>query len=79
MKPAPFGYERPHELKAMLSVLAEANGSAKIIAGGQSLVARRFVARIDSRTDDNARTSSACPGVVVFGAGRAAARRVRRG
>jgi carbon-monoxide dehydrogenase medium subunit len=37
MKPAPFGYERPHELKAMLSVLAEANGSAKIIAGGQSL------------------------------------------
>jgi aerobic carbon-monoxide dehydrogenase medium subunit len=37
MKPAPFGYERPRELKALLSVLAEANGSAKIIAGGQSL------------------------------------------
>ena len=37
MKPAPFGYERPRELKALLSVLAEANGSARIIAGGQSL------------------------------------------
>jgi aerobic carbon-monoxide dehydrogenase medium subunit len=37
MKPAPFGYERPRELKAMLSALAEANGSVKIIAGGQSL------------------------------------------
>jgi carbon-monoxide dehydrogenase medium subunit len=37
MKPAPFGYERPRELKAMLSALAGADGSAKIIAGGQSL------------------------------------------
>jgi carbon-monoxide dehydrogenase medium subunit len=37
MKPAPFGYERPRDLPAALSLLAEANGSAKIIAGGQSL------------------------------------------
>jgi aerobic carbon-monoxide dehydrogenase medium subunit len=37
MKPAPFGYERPRDLPAVLSLLAEANGSAKIIAGGQSL------------------------------------------
>ncbi len=37
MKPAPFGYERPRDLQAALSLLAEANGSAKIIAGGQSL------------------------------------------
>jgi carbon-monoxide dehydrogenase medium subunit len=37
MKPAPFGYERPRDLQAALAVLAEADGSAKIIAGGQSL------------------------------------------
>ena len=37
MKPAPFGYERPRDLQATLALLAEANGSAKIIAGGQSL------------------------------------------
>ncbi|WP_454629757.1 FAD binding domain-containing protein [Bradyrhizobium cenepequi] len=37
MKPAPFGYERPRDLATMLSLLAEANGPAKIIAGGQSL------------------------------------------
>lgn len=37
MKPAPFGYERPRDLKAALAVLSQANDSAKIIAGGQSL------------------------------------------
>jgi CO/xanthine dehydrogenase FAD-binding subunit len=37
MKPAPFGYERPRDLNAALSMLAAAGGSAKIIAGGQSL------------------------------------------
>jgi aerobic carbon-monoxide dehydrogenase medium subunit len=37
MKPAPFGYERPRDLQGALSLLAAANGSAKIIAGGQSL------------------------------------------
>src|ERR1700709_2328009 len=37
MKPAPFGYERPRDLPAALAVLGEVEGSAKIIAGGQSL------------------------------------------
>lgn len=37
MKPAPFSYERPRDLDAALSMLAASNGSAKIIAGGQSL------------------------------------------
>lgn len=37
MKPAPFAYERPRDLAAALSMLAASNGSAKIIAGGQSL------------------------------------------
>lgn len=37
MKPAPFGYDRPRDLQAALAVLDEAEGSAKIIAGGQSL------------------------------------------
>jgi carbon-monoxide dehydrogenase medium subunit len=37
MKPAPFGYERPRDLRAALAVLSEAGASAKIIAGGQSL------------------------------------------
>ena len=37
MKPAPFGYERPRDLQAALVLLEEAESSAKIIAGGQSL------------------------------------------
>ena len=37
MKPAPFGYERPRDLQAALAILGEAEASAKIIAGGQSL------------------------------------------
>jgi carbon-monoxide dehydrogenase medium subunit len=37
MKPAPFRYERPRDLRAALAVLSEADASAKIIAGGQSL------------------------------------------
>jgi carbon-monoxide dehydrogenase medium subunit len=37
MKPAPFGYERPRDLQAALAVLREADSSAKIIAGAQSL------------------------------------------
>jgi len=37
MKPAPFSYERPRNLDAALSMLAASSGSAKIIAGGQSL------------------------------------------
>jgi carbon-monoxide dehydrogenase medium subunit len=37
MKPAPFSYERLRDLKSALSMLAAANGSAKVIAGGQSL------------------------------------------
>jgi carbon-monoxide dehydrogenase medium subunit len=37
MKPAPFGYERPHDLPAALAVLGEPDVSARIIAGGQSL------------------------------------------
>jgi aerobic carbon-monoxide dehydrogenase medium subunit len=35
MKPAPFAYERPSDLKSALALLSEDN--AKIIAGGQSL------------------------------------------
>ncbi|WP_158670568.1 FAD binding domain-containing protein [Bradyrhizobium guangdongense] len=37
MKPASFAYERPCDLTAALSMLAAGSGSAKIIAGGQSL------------------------------------------
>jgi carbon-monoxide dehydrogenase medium subunit len=37
MKPAPFGYERPRDLQAALTLLVDAGASAKIIAGGQSL------------------------------------------
>ena len=37
MKPTPFAYERPRDLQAAVSLLADRNGSAKIIAGGQSL------------------------------------------
>jgi carbon-monoxide dehydrogenase medium subunit len=37
MKPAPFGYERPRDVQGTLALLAVAEASAKIIAGGQSL------------------------------------------
>ncbi len=37
MKPAPFAWERPASLPALLDRLAEAGGSVKLIAGGQSL------------------------------------------
>ncbi|WP_336489431.1 FAD binding domain-containing protein [Methylobacterium nigriterrae] len=37
MKPAPFAYERPRDLAALLDRLAEARGAVKLIAGGQSL------------------------------------------
>ena len=37
MKPARFAMERPSDLAAALAMLAGANGTTKIIAGGQSL------------------------------------------
>ncbi len=37
MKPAPFAWERPDSLPALLARLTEAPGSVKLIAGGQSL------------------------------------------
>ena len=37
MKAAPFAYERPSSLDAAIGLMAERKGSAKIIAGGQSL------------------------------------------
>lgn len=38
MKPAPFHYERPDTLAAVLALLAQKQGETKILAGGQSLV-----------------------------------------
>jgi aerobic carbon-monoxide dehydrogenase medium subunit len=37
MKAAPFAYERPSSLDAAIALLAEAKGTTKIMAGGQSL------------------------------------------
>jgi aerobic carbon-monoxide dehydrogenase medium subunit len=37
MKAAHFAYERPSDLQAALAMMAEMDGTAKIIAGGQSL------------------------------------------
>jgi carbon-monoxide dehydrogenase medium subunit len=37
MKAAPFAYERPSNLQAAAALMAETNGAAKIMAGGQSL------------------------------------------
>jgi carbon-monoxide dehydrogenase medium subunit len=37
MKPAPFAYQRPSDLNAVLALMAESDGITKIIAGGQSL------------------------------------------
>ena len=39
MKPAPFAYHRPTTVAALLALLAEHGADAKILAGGQSLVA----------------------------------------
>ena len=38
MKPAPFDYVRPTSVAEAASALRDANGEAKILAGGQSLV-----------------------------------------
>jgi carbon-monoxide dehydrogenase medium subunit len=37
MKAAPFAYERPSSLDAAIALMAEAKGTTKIMAGGQSL------------------------------------------
>jgi carbon-monoxide dehydrogenase medium subunit len=37
MKAAPFAYQRPSDLRSALAKIAEMGGSAKIVAGGQSL------------------------------------------
>jgi carbon-monoxide dehydrogenase medium subunit len=37
MKAAAFAYQRPTDLNAALALMAKANGTAKIMAGGQSL------------------------------------------
>jgi carbon-monoxide dehydrogenase medium subunit len=37
MKPAKFDYEKPRDVAAALALLAQANGEAKVVAGGQSL------------------------------------------
>ena len=37
MKAAPFAYERPSNLSSAVALMAETNGAAKIMAGGQSL------------------------------------------
>jgi carbon-monoxide dehydrogenase medium subunit len=37
MKAAPFAYERPADLAAAVGLMAQAKGTTKIIAGGQSL------------------------------------------
>jgi aerobic carbon-monoxide dehydrogenase medium subunit len=38
MKPAPFHYERPDTMAALLDLLAQSDPDTKILAGGQSLV-----------------------------------------
>lgn len=38
MKPAPFGYARPATIAEAVGLLAEGDGSARILAGGQSLM-----------------------------------------
>ena len=37
MKAAPFAYERPSDLKTAIGLMAESKGTARIMAGGQSL------------------------------------------
>lgn len=37
MKPAPFAFERPNDVATVLTLLAQAGDTAKVMAGGQSL------------------------------------------
>jgi CO/xanthine dehydrogenase FAD-binding subunit len=39
MKPPPFDYERPVDINGALASLASHGGRAKVLAGGQSLLA----------------------------------------
>ncbi len=38
MKPAKFDYQRPPDLETAIGLLAQADGEARVLAGGQSLV-----------------------------------------
>ena len=38
MKPAPFDYYRASSIEDAVKALAQSNGAAKVLAGGQSLV-----------------------------------------
>src|SRR5215475_6427252 len=53
MKPAPFEYLRPESVDEALALLAERNGNAKVLAGGQSLVPllRLRLAFVDALVD----------------------------
>lgn len=37
MKPAPFDYEKPRDIASAVKLLAQSDGAAKVLAGGQSL------------------------------------------
>jgi len=53
MKPAPFEYLRPESVDEALALLAERDGNAKVLAGGQSLVPllRLRLAFVDTLVD----------------------------
>ena len=39
MKPAPFAYKKARSLEEAVALLGEAQGCARLLAGGQSLIA----------------------------------------
>ena len=75
MKPAPFDYHAPATIEEAVALLAELGDSAKVIAGGQSLVpmlALRlavFEHLVDLRRLDGLRTIERRNGTLFIGAG----------
>ena len=66
MKPAAFSYHRPRSLAAALDLLAAHADTAKIIAGGQSLVPLMNMRLAAPATPSQANdTKSCCPGIAV--------------
>ena len=74
MKPPPFRYARPESLDEVLDLLAEHNGEARVLAGGQSLIPllnfrlARPEVLIDLASVEELRSLAAADGMLRIGA-----------
>ena len=74
MKPAPFDYVAPSTIEEAVAALAAADGDAKVLAGGQSLIPilalrlSRFDRLVDLRLVDSLQGAERANGTLRIGA-----------